>query len=473
LSRKDTPVTPGLQGLSLALVRDLVGGHLLVLQPLAHGLQGFLGLVQVDDLGAAAGGGRQVQRGGIGGQVAPNVIVRLLQPQEHLVGLVVVLELRRLEGVDEVDVELTFRLRRGSLVGGAEEQVAGAFNTPVLPFQRVLPDQVAGDVGGFVGSLHQGLDRAEVGAVQGVVGQRFGALVDLGVVVDVLLQVEVILFGVGRAGDELAVDGLEDLAQHGFHQRQQVGCWFAAKLRNAGVVQAQGVAQLQRCWPQRDVDVAACGQTMHRQALNDAQRNGLVSRARERLLHFGRKHLRHLEDGPDVFVGAEHGVGRHCVPEGVEADQAGAIGRHVLLQDGLDLVAQGDQSASLLGEHQALEDTDVVGVHGKQPHVVVHALVHRAIELGERGEHVADALLLVGCFLEQPLGDNEADILACQQHLREAVLHPAQAVGHVLEAAAVEDGLLHAGHEAEAQVLGDLADFTQEGQVEDEIVVLA
>ena len=38
---------------------------------------------------------------------------------------------------------------------------------------------------------------------------------------------------------------------------------------------------------------------------------------------------------------------------------------------------------------------------------------------------------------------------------------------------AVEDGLLHAGDEAEAEVLADLADLPQEVEVEDQVLVLA
>ena len=48
----------------------------------------------------------------------------------------------------------------------------------------------------------------------------------------------------------------------------------------------------------------------------------------------------------------------------------------------------------------------------------------------------------------------------------EAVLDAADAVGHEGEAGAIEDGFLHPGDEAEAQVLADLADLPEEVQVE-------
>jgi hypothetical protein len=69
--------------------------------------------------------------------------------------LCLVAEARRLERLDEVDVEVALGLRRGPVVGGAEEQVAVALDAVILPLDLVLPDLVAGDVGGLVGPLHQ------------------------------------------------------------------------------------------------------------------------------------------------------------------------------------------------------------------------------------------------------------------------------------------------------------------------------
>jgi hypothetical protein len=84
---------------------------------------------------------------------------------------VLVAEARRLEGLDEVDVEVPRRLGRRPVVGRAEEQVADALDAALLPLDLVLPDLEAGDVGGLVGPLHELADGAEVGAVQGIVGE--------------------------------------------------------------------------------------------------------------------------------------------------------------------------------------------------------------------------------------------------------------------------------------------------------------
>ena len=138
---------PVLQGLGLALVGNLEGRHLLFLQPLAHVAQSVLGLVEIDGLGAAAGGGGKVLRCGVEGQMALDGVVEALQPEEHLIGLVVVAEPRRLERLDEVDVEIALGLCRRPVVRGTEEQVAIALNAAILPLDLVLPDLVAGDVG--------------------------------------------------------------------------------------------------------------------------------------------------------------------------------------------------------------------------------------------------------------------------------------------------------------------------------------
>ena len=111
-------------------------------------------------------------------------------------------------------------------------------------------------------------------------------------------------------------------------------------------------------------------------------------------------------------------------------------------------------------------------MHREEPHELVEPLVHVAVEPGERRQVLADAGLLRARLPEQPLGHDVLDVGPGDADLLEAVLHAPQAVGHVVEAGAVEDRLLHAGDEPEAQVLGDLAHLAQEVQVEDELLVL-
>ena len=131
------------------------------------------------------------------------------------------------------------------------------------------------------------------------------------------------------------------------------------------------------------------------------------------------------------------------------------------------------ERTALLGEAHALEHVDVVGVNGEQTDVVVQALVHVAVETRERGQVVANLLLLVGRLLEQAFRDHELQVLLRQQNLNEAIANAAQAVGDELEARAVENGFLHACDETEARVLANLADLAQERQVIDEVTAFA
>ena len=251
------------------MVGDLKGGHLFFLQPLAHGPQRVLRLREIDRLGAATGGGGQVQRRRIRRQMALEHVVQAREAEEDLVRQAVIGELRLVEGLDEVDVEIAFRLRRGAIIGRSKEQVAQAFNPPLLPFELVLPDLETG-VAEFVAALHERPHGAVVGAVEGVVGQGLGPLLDLGVVVDVFLEVEVILLGVRRFGDELTVDGLQHLPQYGLHHRQEVLGRLARHVLDTRLEQAQGVAEFGGGGANGYVNVAARGQTVHGQRVDDA-----------------------------------------------------------------------------------------------------------------------------------------------------------------------------------------------------------
>ena len=461
-----------MQGLCLALIGDFKGGELLFLQPLAHGTQGILRLGLVHRLCAAAGGGGQVQRSGVLRQVALVIFIRRFQAEEHFVRLLGVRKAGLVEWLNEVDVEVALGLRRGAVVGRAEEQVAQALDTVLLPLDLVLPDLKAG-IAQVVAALHQGLDSAVVGAVERVVGQGFGALIDLGVVVNVFLEIEVVLLCVRCFGDELAVDGFQHLAHNGLHHREQVFGGLAGHVFDAGLKQAQGVAQLGGGGANGNVDVAAGGQAVYGQTIDNTQRHRLVGRAREGLLNAGFEHFGNAQHLLDVGIGFQHRVALDRAPETLKGDQLRAVGGHVLIEDGLHGGLDGLERAALFGEVNLLEGLEVVRVNGEQTHVFVHAFVHRAIELGKRREVFANLVLLVGSLLEQTCGDDEAHVLTVDQDLREALVDAADAVGHVLEAAIVENGLLHARDEAEFQVFGDFADLAQDGQVEYQFVVAA
>ena len=203
------------------------------------------------------------------------------------------------------------------------------------------------------------------------------------------------------------------------------------------------------------------------------KRHGLVGRAGEGLLDARFEHLAAVDDRLDVRDGAEGRVLAQGRPVAVVGDEPGPVIRDVLVEQLLHGQRQGLEHLALFHRGDPLEGVDVVRMHREEAHELVHALVHAAVELGEGGQVLPDFHLLVGGLLEQTLGHHELDVLAGDEDLLEAVLHPADAVGHEGEARAVEDGFLDTGDEAEPQVLADLADLAQEVEVEDQLLVLA
>ena len=134
---------------------------------------------------------------------------------------------------------------------------------------------------------------------------------------------------------------------------------------------------------------------------------------------------------------------------------------------------QGPEDLALLDGGHPFERVDVVRVDRKQVHVLVHPLVHAPVESGERREIRTDLRLLLAGLPQQALRHDELDVAPGDEDLFETALYAANAVGDECEAGTVEEGLLHAGDEAESEVLADLADLAQEVEVEDQLLVPA
>ena len=470
------------QRLGASLVGHLEGiGH--VLEKPAHQVpQDPLGLGLVGGLCVAARGGREIQRRGVVRQRGPKLFACLPrrsalrrrqvrgQAKEHFIGLLLVLEVRRIERLDEVEVEITGRHGCRALVGSAEEEISLSCRLVLQPFQLVLPDLVAGDVG-LVGALHDLFQGIVVVAVELGGIEALGALLDERVEVVGLLEIQVELPVVRVGGDELAADRLVDFAQDRFHLGKEVVGRVSAQVLDAGLVETERVAQLFGRGAQGCVDVSG-RQPVDRERVDDAERHGLVRRPGEGLCDTGLQHLAAIDHRLDVRNGAEGGILAQVRPVAVVGDETGPVLRHLLVEQLLAGPRQGLEHLALLHRRDALEGVDVVGMNRKEADELVHPLVHVAVELGERCEVFADLGLLLTGLLEQTLGDDELHVLAGDEDLFEAVLDPANAVGHEGETGAVEDGLLHACHEAEAQVLADLAHLTEEVEVEDQLLVL-
>ena len=135
------------QALRSSLMHDFDGGRHMLAQPGRKRSQLIGRLVLVDFLVAARGGCSLFARASIEAQRAIKCGVAVFQLEEDLVCLLLVLEIRRVERLQEIEVEIAWRLRGRTLVGRPKEQIAAATGAPFPPLDLVFPDAVAGDVG--------------------------------------------------------------------------------------------------------------------------------------------------------------------------------------------------------------------------------------------------------------------------------------------------------------------------------------
>ena len=133
---------------------------------------------------------------------------------------------------------------------------------------------------------------------------------------------------------------------------------------------------------------------------------------------------------------------------------------------------QGLEYFAFFHRGDTLKRIDIVWMHREQTNELVHTFVHVSIEFGKWCQVLPDIGLLLRGLFEQTLGNHKFHIFAGNKHLLEAVLHPADAVCHEGKPGAIKDGFLHAGNEPESQVFTDLADFTEEVQIQDELLIL-
>ena len=120
-----------------------------------------------------------------------------------------------------------------------------------------------------------------------------------------------------------------DFPQDGFHLGEQVVGRIAAQFLDAGLVEAQAVAQFLRRRAQGGVDVAR-GEPVDRQGVDEPHRHGLVGRTGEGLLDARFQHLAAVDDRLDVRDGAEGRVLAQGRPVAVVGDQPGPVVGNVL-----------------------------------------------------------------------------------------------------------------------------------------------
>ena len=270
-------------------------------EPRRQGAEMVAGLVLVDLLVAAGGGGGLFTRAGIEAQRPVERVVAILQLEEDLVGLLLVLEVGRVERLQEIEIEVACGLRGRALVRSAEEQVPASARAPFPPLDLVLPNAIAGDVGRGIRVFEDHApQRVEVVAIQLRVAEGLGSLLDEGVEIDILLQVEEVLAVFLVEAEELAAHRPQQLLQHRLDQRAEE----AGVLFGNGQHQAEIVSQLLRRRSNRRVDVGR-RQAVDRQRVHDPDRRRLVLRAGESLLDARVENAAAIDDLLDGGIGSE------------------------------------------------------------------------------------------------------------------------------------------------------------------------
>ncbi len=203
------------------LVGDFEGiGHAL-LQPLQQVPQkkGCLGLIGGAGMSRRRGG--QVQSRSVVPECRTEFIVHVDEPQIHFVRLLLILEVRRIEGLDEIKVKIPRGNGSRTFVGRTEKEISLTRGLALQPLQLVFPDLVTGDVGP-VRTLHDPFQGLVVITIELRSIQALCPFFDQRVEVVGLFQVEVELPVVGVRGDELPADRPVDLTQDSLYVGEQV-----------------------------------------------------------------------------------------------------------------------------------------------------------------------------------------------------------------------------------------------------------
>src|SRR3990172_4846084 len=163
-------------------------------EPRCEGPKMFAGLVIVDLLVTAGCGCGLFARACIEPQRAIEGIVPVLQLEEDLVGLLLILKVRCIERLKEIEIEVTRRLRGRALVCSAEEEVTAPAGAAFAPLGFVLPNAISRNVGRSIRIFENDAPQSvKIVSIQLRVAEGLGTFLDEGVEIDILLQVEKIL----------------------------------------------------------------------------------------------------------------------------------------------------------------------------------------------------------------------------------------------------------------------------------------
>ena len=108
-------------------------------------------------------------------QCAVECVVPIFEFKEDLISLLLILEIGSVEGLQEIEIEVSLGLCGGTFVGRAKEKIAAAASAPFSPLYLMLPNAIAGDIRRSVGVFeHYASESVEVVAVQAA--RRRGSL---------------------------------------------------------------------------------------------------------------------------------------------------------------------------------------------------------------------------------------------------------------------------------------------------------
>ena len=388
------------------------------------------------------------------------------QLEEDLVCLLLVLETDGVERAEEVEVVITRRLGRRTLVGRTEEEVAAPRCLVGEPLQVIkLPDPRVRELRRDILDFHRNLQGLEVRPIEFPLRKHPGTHLDVLFHVDGLLDVDVILLVLAVARNVLTRDGglqpingrLDILLQH-----QGL---VPTQLLNERIIDAQHITHIRCREANRIVDRRSC-ETVNREGLDHTLSE--VAIELRQACDLGLQNLCAIGDKLDVLDGLKLGRGLDLRPIRIERNHARIVLRHVLVHQFADALRERLQHFAPFRTGDAFKDFNVVRMDRIHPAIVVHLRRHRFIARRELLQMLSHRLLLRGGLAKKALSHHELHIAPLNGQRLEALSHAIQALRNEAEAWACEDHFLNAANEAEAGILCKLTDLTHQAKRTDQ-----
>ena len=346
-----------------------------------------------------------------------NLAVRL-QGEIHLVLLATGDLLRAAEGRHDINPEILLRLGGGTVMAQAQEQITATEDILVTPVHVVLENVEARYILLSILIIERGHHDIEEVAIQCVVTQEVGLLLNLLIVVDVLLQVEIILAVVTVELDELTGHCVHDILHDSVDGTQQEILLHDGH----GDIQTQVILQCLLRDAQLGIQGAG-GQAMHTQRIDDLQSNGPICGLREIAGDDGLQHSGLGEHFMHSRIGTQGRILLDALPVCIEADDAWSIIGNLLVNDRTDGFRDGFQHFAFLNGHDVLERIDVCRVDREHIHVIFQPGCHILVQRAEFLQVFPDHGFLLGRLPQDALLGDIGDILGADQHLLKAILH--------------------------------------------------